>query len=179
MIESRLDALNDDTGGGYGRYPGLTVAQTAERFRYLVDEGQGRSARAILRIAREQIDARGTLSSHRWVLAFFVLMTLVLLVARFVVPSEMRPQITVFLEGGTALSLLFAVSVASLHRTTRRGEAQVREIRRLALLALDRLVARDDFPAVGLEREHAAAFQELRKVDPKVWARVDAAFRKG
>lgn len=174
MIESRLDEATDGTGGGYGKYTGLTVVQIAERFRFLVDEGHGRSARAILRMVHEQTEARGGLGTQRILAVLASLGTLTLLVIRAFTESESRSSINLYLAVSAGVTLLFLAGAASVHRATVRGEAQVREIRRLALIALDGLVAKEGFEVKSLEREHVAALATLKKSDPEAWARVSS-----
>ena len=173
MIESRLDAATDGTGGGYGKYPGLTVEAVAERFRFLAEEGQGRSARAILRIVHEQTEARGRLGSQRLVVALSAGVAAVLFVLRLVVSPETRDQFTTPLDVALGATALFGLGAATLHRTTVRGEAQVREIRRLALVALGLLTQREGFVPKPLEREHRASLGDLRRVDRETWTRVN------
>ncbi|RYG26253.1 hypothetical protein EON82_04020 [bacterium] len=172
MIESRLDEATDGTGGGYGKYAGLTVAQVAERFRFLVEEGQGRSARAILRIVHEQTEARGGLGTQRILAILAGLVTLGILVAKGVVPPDQRSRLDLYLYVTAGVTLLFVFGAVSVHRATVRGEAQVREIRRLALLSLDQIVQKPGFNAKELEREHVAALATLKKSDPAAWERV-------
>ena len=174
MIESQLDEIIDGTGGGYGKYPGLTVAEVAERLRFLVEEGQGRSARAILRIVHEQTEARGGLGTQRVLATLAGLATLALAIARGFVSREVQSSMNLYLGVSAAVTLLFVVGAASIHRATVRGEAQVREIRRLALIALDQLVAKEGFETKPLEREHLAALTTLRKSDPAAYARVSS-----
>ena len=175
MIESRLDAATDGTGGGYGKYAGLTVAQVAERFRFLAEEGQGRSARAVLRIVHEQTEARGGLGTQRYLVAIGLLLTVAIAIFGLVGPEEARGKTTVALAASAAVTLLFVVGAASVHRATVRGEAQVREIRRLALITLDEIVAKPGFEAKALEREHLKSLGELKKSDPAAWAGVAEA----
>lgn len=172
MIESRLDDATDGTGGGYGKYAGLTVAQIAERFRFLAEEGQARSARAILRIVHEQTEARGGLGSQRLLAAIGLGATLALAAFRSVVATESRRTIDIALAAAGAVTLLFFVGAATVHRATVRGESQVREIRRLALLALDSFVSKEGFVPKPLEREHLRSLDELRKADGEAWGRV-------
>lgn len=172
MIESRLDAATDGTGGGYGKYAGLTVAQIAERFRQLVDEGQGRSARAILRMVHEQTEARGALGTQRLLFAIGLALTLGLLAFRAVVGEAQSDKLTNLIIATAGITVLFGVGAASVHRATVRAQAQVSEIRRLALTALDALVSKPGFVTKELEREHRASLDTLRKVDREAWERV-------
>lgn len=176
MIESRLDPIADGTGEGYGNYPGLTVAQIAGRFRHLAEEGHNRSARAILRIVHEQTAARGALSTQRYLLAFGLVATAVLATVRVIAPEEDHRKLNLYLGAAIAVTAIFALSAASVHRTTRRNAAQVREIRRLALLALERVVETPGFKPKPLEREHLRALNEMRKVDPERWQKVNEEF---
>lgn len=175
LIESRLDEAVDGTGGGYGKYPGLTVAQVAERFRFLAEEGHGRSVKAVLRIVHEQTEARGGLGTQRILVALAVTVTLLLAGLWFLGSQETKAKVTIYLGASLAMTILFGFGAASVHRATVRGEAQVREIRRLALLTLDRAISKDDFVAKPLEREHLAVLASLKKTEPEVWQRVSRA----
>ncbi len=175
MIESRLDPLTDGNGGGYGNYPGLSVEQIADRFRTLAEEGHNRSARAILRIVHEQTMARGTLGIQRMLAAIGLACTLALGVARFVVASEKaQAKITLYLGASALATALFVAGSVSVHRTAKRNKAQVAEIRRLALLALARVVETPGFVPKPLEREHLRSLNELKKADPAAWRQVSA-----
>lgn len=175
MIESRLDPLTDGAGGGYGNYPGLTVAEIAERFRLLAEEGHIRSVRAILRIVHEQISARGTLSVGRIMASLGVLTIAILAIVRTMAAPDQKAHLTLYLGATVATTLLFAVGAATMERTVRRHTAQIREIRRLALLALERVVDAPEFRMKTLEREHRRSLAEMRKVDPERWAKITAA----
>ena len=172
MIESRLDPLTDGTGGGYGNYAGLTVAQIAERFRALADEGHNRSARAILRIVHEQTAARGSLGAQRLLVAFGALAVGVLGFVRAFAPLEMRGKVTLYLAVSLGMTALFLLGAVTVERTRARNVAQVREIRRLALFALERVVESPGFKAKPLEREHLRSLGEMRNLDRRLWSRV-------
>ncbi len=179
MIESRLDPLIDGTGGGYGNYPGLTVVQIADRFRTLAEEGHNRSARAILRIVHEQTSARGTLGAQRYLAVFGLMTTLVLAVLRTVTTEPNRGKLNLYLAVSALMTVLFVAGAATIERTVRRNTAQVREIRRLALLALERVVEAPGFKPKALEREHLRSLDEMRKVDPERWERARSGLEAG
>lgn len=165
----------DGTGGGYGNYPGLTVAEVAARFRTLAEEGHARSVRAILRIVHEQTSARGQLGAPRLVAGLALLAMVVLGSLHFVVAEEGRRKIDEYLLASTIVAVLFGVGAASMRRTERRAKAQVAEIRRLALLALERVVFAPGFQAKPLEREHLRSLNELRKTNPEAWGHIAEA----
>lgn len=172
MIESRLDPSQDGTGGGYGRYPGMTVAEVAERYRFLVGEGQGRSALAILRIGYEQTDARGTLWVQWVLVAVGVIYTAGCLVYhQLVAPAEQEKALRFAWIGGL-LTMVLATGAARVDRARRQGRVQIREIRRLTVEALDQLVAQPNFKARPLEREHLLTLDGLKNVDREAWDRI-------
>lgn len=175
MIESRLDPADDGTGGGYGNYPGLTVLQVADRFRHLAEEGYNRSARAVLRIVHEQTAARGTLAVQPILTGFLALASAVLLVAHRLAPEKERHRLAVYAGAALLMTILMAAGSVSIRRTARRNARQVREIRRLALLALGRIVEAPGFRPNPLEREHVRSLNEMRGSDPESWERVRRA----
>ena len=172
VIESRLEPADEGTGGGYGNYPGLTVFQVADRFRHLAEEGHNRSARAVLRIVHEQTAARGTLAVQPILAGLAALASVVLFVAYRVVPEADRHRVAIYLGAALVSTLLLSAGALSIRRTARRNARQVREIRRLALLALSRIVEAPGFRPKLLEREHLRSLNEMRKTDPEVWERV-------
>ena len=165
MIESRLAPADDGTGGGYGNYPGLTVAQIADRFRHLAEEGGSRSARAVLRLVHEQVAARGTLGVQRLLVVLGAAIMAVLAAAYALGPESLRPKLRLYLAAAALVTGLFSVGALSVRRAAARNAAQVREIRRLALLALERIVDAPGFAPKPLEREHLRALDEARRVD--------------
>lgn len=174
MIESRLDPADEGAGGGYGNYPGLTVAQVADRFRHLAEEGHNRSARAVLRIVHEQTAARGTLAIQPILAALSALSSVVLLVVYRFAPEGERHRVTIYLGAALVATVLLMVGAVSIRRTARRNARQVREIRRLALLTLDRIVETPGFRPKPLEREHVRSLNELRRVDREAWEKVSS-----
>lgn len=171
MIESELAEEFEGAGGGYGKYPGLTVAQIAERFRFLAKEGEGRSARAVLRIVHEQTEARGNLGTQRILAVLSGLTTLGLGTIR-VLSSDPPRMLNVYLGVTATVTVLFTIGAVSIGKTAKRNHMQLREIRRLALLTLEILTSRSDFIPRALEREHVAAFDSLKKTDLAGWERV-------
>ena len=66
------DPKIDGTGSGFGRYQGMTLTDIQRLFDNCVEEPSMRSISAILRITREQLDARGQLGIYpvfTWVAA--------------------------------------------------------------------------------------------------------------
>lgn len=175
MIESRISPEDDGTGGGYGKFPGLTVSEIAGRLQMYVEEGEGRSARGILRLLREQTEARGQLGVQRVIAGLSIAATIALALFRAVVAEDQKRTINHYLAVAAGVSVLFIIGAASIQKTASRSERQLREIRRMSLEALDQLVAKPEFVSRGLEREHVAALETLKKTDPVAYARVSSA----
>ena len=175
MIQSRLDEATDGTGGGYGNYPGLTVAEIATRFRRLGEEGHARSVRATLRIVHEQTAARTALGVQRLLVVFGAAAIVALGIFRAVASPETQESLSLYLGLAVGVTLLFGVGAISVERTARRNAAQLAEIRRLALVTLTRIVETPGFAPKPLEREHRTALRALRSVDRVAWSRVVAA----
>jgi hypothetical protein len=123
-------------------------------------------------MVHEQTEARGGLGTQRILAGLAALATLTLAIIRGFVASDARSSLNLYLGVSAGITLLFLFGALSVHRATVRGQAQVREIRRLALIALDQLVARKGFEVKPLEREHLAALATLKKSDPAAWGRV-------
>ncbi len=174
VIDSQLSEEFDGAGGGYGKYPGLSVAQVAERFRFLANEGEGRSVRAVLRIVHEQTEARGHLGTQRLLAILSGLATLGLGVVR-VVSADPPFMLNVYFGVTAVVTVLFTIGAVTIGKTAKRNEMQLKEIRRLALLTLEILTSKPNFVARDLEREHVAALDSLKKVDPASWGRVRGA----
>ena len=172
MIESRLDEATDGTGGGYGNYPGLTVAEIAMRFRRLGEEGHPRSVRAVLRIVHEQTAARSALGVQRILVGFGLASIVGVATLRAVASPETKGQLTLYLGLSIGVTLLFGVGALSVERTARRNVAQLAEIRRLALLTLSTVIEAPGFAPKPLEREHLQALKGLRASDRTAYARV-------
>lgn len=172
MIESRLDEATDGTGGGYGNYPGLTVADIATRFRRLGEEGHPRSVRGILRIVHEQTAARTALGVQRLLVGLGASTIVALALLRAVASPETQGQLTLYLGLSVGVTILFGAGALSVERTARRNAAQLREIRRLALVALEKVVETPGFVPKSLEREHLTALKGLRSADRELWSKV-------
>lgn len=152
-------------GAGMGRYQGQSLPEIARVFERCIQEPSMRSVTAVLRITREQLDARGALGSYPYIaVALGVLSVAVFLVARFVpnLPSQVR-MLEIGLPATTAL-VLFGIWHARHER--RAGVAQEREIRRMAADALA-LLAAQDFRRKPLEREHILTLTDLLRREPR------------
>jgi hypothetical protein len=152
-------------GSGMGRYQGWTIEEIRVAFDRCLEDRSMRSVTAILRITREQLDARGSLGSYPYIAAALIVMSLLVFLLAWFVPN--LPETFRALEIGlpiTAAMVLFGVWHARHDR--RAGVTQEKEIRRMASDALAQLVPHD-FRRKPLEREHIMTLQDLIKREPR------------
>lgn len=172
MIECWLDPLVDGIGGGT-RERDLTVRQIAAQFRHLVAERLPRSVSAILNIAHEQSQGRRERATLGWAgVGALVFEAFMLLLFRFAPTPQLR-------ELGRSVglcSLVFAgpIAVAAWHKRAdaARSRAQLRELRRLALEALETIVVSPWFVPEVLDREALKRFRVFRQADAEAWERM-------
>lgn len=148
-----------------GRYQGWTLEEIRIAFDRCLEDRSMRSVTGILRITREQLDARGSLGSYPYIAAVLIVLSLGVFVLARIVPN--LPDTFRMLEIGlpvTAVAVLYGVWHARHDR--RAGVAQEREIRRMAADALSKL-AEYDFRRKPLEREHVMTLQDLIRREPR------------
>jgi hypothetical protein len=157
-----LTADPEWSGGGFGKYKGLPLKDIDDRFAQCVAEPSMRSVSAVLRIAREQIEARGDLGKQPYYAAFFGAVALAIAGGAFLLPEELRRQ-AFFIAGGLSLAFLaFAGGAISTRRVRNMNLAQEREIRERAGAALEAILAHD-FPLKPLTREQTETVQSILK----------------
>jgi hypothetical protein len=123
-------------GGGFGKFHGLKLAEIQSLFDKCVEEPSMRSISAVLRITREQLDARGQLGIYplfTWVAAAACAVGVGL---RVFGPAGLNEIATkAILGAGIVTALLLASTIPS--RSTRRTNVeQERVIRQMAVTAL-------------------------------------------
>ncbi len=152
-------------GSGMGRYQGWTLDEIRVAFDRCLEDRSMRSVTGILRITREQLDARGSLGSYPYIAGGLIALSGVAFVLAQTVPN--LPEQFRALEIGlpiTAFMVLFGVWHARHDR--RAGMAQEREIRRMAADALSKLLEYD-FRRKPLAREHIMTLQDLIRREPR------------
>lgn len=160
-----LDPNMMGSGGGMGRYQGLEVDDIAQRFAACESEVSMRAVTAILRIAREQIQARGSLRDYPRTTAFLGVVSAIVLAVMPFLPAETRQSVMPVAIGGPLVTLAFGYGSLSTLRARKASNAQEREIVRLATESLER-VLRHEFPRKPLQREQVDTLQTLLKHAP-------------
>jgi len=127
-------------GGGYGKFQGLNLAEIQGLFDKCVDDPSMRSISAVLRITREQLDARGQLGIYpvfSWIAGSASILGLAV---RLVGPPNFAEIATkTALGAGTVFLLLLASTVPSRH-SRRTNVEQEKLIRKMAVDALQKLL---------------------------------------
>ena len=176
--EEPLHPELDGTGGGFGKFKGKTVRELSELFDRVATEPNMRSVSAVLRIAREQIEARGSLGMYPMMAAIAGVVAIGGAVGYYLVPSGLKEGFLKGGLGGLVAAAAFLAGVISTRRETRAALAQERAIRDLAIDALARIAEDPGFKAKALDYDQRRILTELlkrsKRQDPAVTALLDA-----
>ncbi len=144
----------DGRGEGFGRYQGLTIAEIVDLFDACVEEHNMRSISAVLRITREQLDARGQLGVYpvfAWVAAA---VTGGGLFARLALGDKYSEWTTKTAIGGACVFLLLLVSIIPTRHSRKGNLGQEQAIRDAAVESLNRILEYEpDLKPLTIEQE--------------------------
>src|SRR5579862_5785053 len=163
MSDERLSPELDGTGAGFGKNKGITVRELSGQFARLAEDGTMRSFSAVLRISREQIEARGEFGVVR--LCFFLCFGMSALgtIWYFFTPTEMRRLPLLVALGGLVASAAFATGLIRSRTHVKASFAQVGAIRDLSLDALAQIAASPAFKPKPLDFTQRLHLRELLK----------------
>ena len=155
------DPVLDGTGGGFGKHPGLPVREVLAIFDRAAAEPKMRSVRTILRVGREQVEARGSLEvGGKIAAACFVLAVLAGAVWLLKVPTlaDSAPA-----AGGVAVAIGAAMTVGaySTRHDRKVNLAQIRLLRDGARDALVKIATHPDFVREELDWSERNALEKL------------------
>lgn len=151
----------DGTGGGYGRYAGVTLAEIERLFGVCRQDPTMRGVSAVLRIAREQLDARGGLGSYPWLAGLAGALALLGFVAmRFLPESFVGQARTAEAAVVVVFLLLVGVSVTTA-KDRKQGLYQERRIREMALETLEAIVTTEGFRPKSLDETQKLTLERL------------------
>lgn len=152
----------DGTGGGMGRYKGLTLKELDGMFERCRNEGGMRGISAVLRIAREQLDARGGLGSYPWLtlLCFVVAAAIWFFPYREGVLKDWRMQGAI---GAGLLCLLFGWITLQTRIERRNALYQESKIREMAVDSLVAIMREIDFQLKPLDYTQRLTLEKLLK----------------
>jgi hypothetical protein len=149
------------TGGGYGKHAALPLDQIADRFDACVADPSMRSVSAVLRITREQLESRGSLGSYPWVAALFGTVAVIAFAVQGWLPVAMQNTAKQIGIGAVVVTALLLVGVLSVRRDAKAAIVHEREIRRLALDALEKIVTAPGFKPKPLDWSQALTLRRL------------------
>jgi hypothetical protein len=149
-----------------GRYSGLTLTEIRERFDVCVADPSMRSVSAVLRITREQLEARGHLGAYPVIFAGAAAITAAAALAGTRLPPAIAEHSLKIVFGGAAATLALGYGTWNVRLERRAALAQEREIRRLAAETLVAIL-KHDFKRKPLLREQEQTLRDLMRREPR------------
>lgn len=123
-------------GGGFGKYQGLTVTEVQALFDTCMQDPSMRSISAVLRITREQLEARGQLGIYPVFACVDLAICAAAAVLRQFGPASLTEIATKAALGTAGVFGLLLISTLPTWRARRTNLAQERAIRDRAVAAL-------------------------------------------
>jgi len=163
MSEERLSPHLDGTGGGFGKHKGMTVRQMSEQFERIVEDVSMRSFTAVIRISREQVEARGQLGVNKYIVIGCAIAAAISFIVAICVPGRIRETMV---RGGLACagaSVAFGIGVLRTREHTRAALAQERAIRDITVDALVKIASNPTFKPKPLDFTQRIFLQETLK----------------
>lgn len=169
MIESRLDPVANGIGRGFNGDP--TLADVAEKYRYLVEEAKWRSVTATLRFFAEERSIR----FNRLAEPGCLVVSTLLLYPTYLFCQNLRhwyhTQVGLLGAAG-AIYVIVAAKILSSPGSRKGLKAQLAELDRMTLKTLAEIVDRMTDPPQTFTKEQRQAFASLRHVDRDEWDRI-------
>lgn len=144
----------DGTGSGFGKYQGKTLTEIREMFDKCAEEPNMRAISAILRITREQLDARGQLGIYPVFTGISGALTSLGLVGMKLLPDQYERWSVTLAIGAGCVTTLLALSLVSMRTSRRVNLKQEEAIRKLAVSALVKVLeSRPALKPLSFEQE--------------------------
>lgn len=159
-----MQDLELGTGGGFGKYAGLSVEQIRGRFEQCVADPSMRSISAILRITREQLEARGYLGVYPSLARAALAIALALLGLRFVLPEALASTALQAAAVAGSCAVLLGLGAWKVRLDRRANLAQEAAIRRAAIESI-LAILQHPVSLKPLIREHRDLVRELIRKD--------------
>ena len=166
MSEDRqwIDPALDGSGGGYGKFKGMTIREMSGVFKQIGAEANMRSVSAILRICHEQLEGRSHLGVASLATKIIGVVTMLLVAGMFFVSEHLRP---ILIKGTGAAAVLFAGFLSGSlanRRMAKSSIAQERAIGEMAIDVLEQLVDTPGFKAKELDSLQKLTLKKLMKI---------------
>jgi hypothetical protein len=150
-------------GGGFGKNKGITVRDLSTQFERIVSEPSMRSFTAVLRISREQVEARGEFGVVRLALFICLGVAAISSIGMLVLQDKVRFTAMKFAIGGLVGASIFAMGLVKNRAHATAAFAQIDAIRDLSVDALLRIAKEESFKPKALDYTQRLYLQELLK----------------
>jgi hypothetical protein len=147
MIEPHLDG----TGGGYGKFRGKKVEEIRELFRRCEEEPTMRSVSVVLRVAREQLEARGGLGHYPIYAMIAGGVFVVTFLIKGFLPASMAQSVPKLQFGLGIVTVALLIGVSATSNDRRAAIAQEDAIRKAARESLERIATSPGFVGKPLD----------------------------
>jgi hypothetical protein len=156
---------SEGRGGGFGKYTGLTIPEIQSLYENCVSDPTMRSISAVLRIAREQFEARGQLGVYPR-LAWFAIVALgILAPVSAISQGTVREFALKGAMGAGCVFLLLMFSVIPTRQARRSNLAQEQRIREVTVDAV-RTILQSNPKLKALTMEQETTVKDLIKRVP-------------
>jgi hypothetical protein len=177
MSEERLSPELDGTGGGFGKNKGMTVRQMSEQFNQIAADPTMRSFTAVLRISREQVEARGDFGVNQKAVIICGTITLIAAGAYALGQGNTKALAMKVAIAGIAVTAAFAAGYAKSRHHARASLAQERAIRDLTVDTLVRIADEPAFKPKPLDFTRRLYLSEIlkktKRAEPQLTAILD------
>jgi hypothetical protein len=163
MSDQRLRTDLDGAGGGFGKFKGLSVKELADMFERQLSEPNMRSVSAVLRISREQVESRGSITVAPAMAAFTGVFAVGTGIAMVVASEQSRAMVLRAFIACLLTFLAFLYGWLSNRHVLAASLAQERAIRQLAIESLTRVVEDPAFKPKALDYDQKRILRELIK----------------
>jgi hypothetical protein len=151
----------DGRGGGYGKFAGKTIGEIREVFERCETDGSMRSVSIVLRVAREQLDARGNLGHYPVFAGLGAVIFALSFAMKGFLPADMQAGLPKLQIGLGAMTVALCVGVFITSRDRKAGLAQERAIVELSLATLEKIMGAPGFNPKPLDFTQELTLKKL------------------
>ncbi|RYG49394.1 hypothetical protein EON79_01450 [bacterium] len=161
----------------YGKHEYLTMDRVEDQFQKCLRDHSMRSVSAVVRISREQISARGSLGSYRWVGALFFVVAIVAAIATPLLPESIAESVKMFAMGSAVVTVVIGFGVLATWKDTQRYTSEERALRARTFNVLEELLSAPDLKQKPPDWTEANFLRKLggRKAGPAVRSWLETA----
>jgi hypothetical protein len=163
MSDERLSPHLDGTGGGFGKYKGMTVREMSEQFERFAEDASMRSFTAVIRISREQVEARGQFGVNRVMLGICAFCTVAVFTGYVFANDRLRETLIRVGIACIGVTVALGFGLLSSRKHARVAMAQERAIRDVTMDALAKIASNPEFKPKPLDFTQRIYLTEVLK----------------